>query len=84
MPFGEYWGVEMTAKPGCLLTASEMQGIVAAYVQDRSEQYSNECCCRVALEDVAAAIRNGEPHAAYAHGELDDLLKRRKYHVCKA
>lgn len=58
------------------IEASAERAVIIAYIRDRIEQYRNDSCCRVALEDIAGALRDGEHLAAHAHGELDDLLKR--------
>jgi hypothetical protein len=50
--------------------------ILWAYVIDRACQYANDSPCRAAIEDVACLLLKGEHIEAYAHGELDDLLKR--------
>lgn len=52
--------------------------IAAAFAQDRSEQYKNSSGCRVALEDLAAELADKEHVASYEHGELDDLMARKR------
>lgn len=32
--------------------------------------------CRVALENIASSLHEGEHTAAFDHGELDDLIAR--------
>lgn len=49
--------------------------VAAAYVTDRAQQYQTRSGCHDALMVVAEDIRNGEPQRAYAHCELDDLVR---------
>lgn len=51
------------------------RSIIVAYIRDRIEQYKPDACCRVALENIAGAIHEGEHIGSFTHGELDDLLE---------
>lgn len=61
---------------GCDPNELKAAQIIAAYLLDRADQYETESPCWIALGDAAANIMNGEATAAFAHGELDDLLER--------
>jgi hypothetical protein len=59
----------------CEKETEEVVGrVVVAYIRDRADQYRNDSGSKVALEELASAIRDGEHMAAFRHGELDDLL----------
>lgn len=49
--------------------------VIVAWIVDRSEQYRLDSGCRVALEDIAAGLRNCDHIAAWDHGEPDDLIR---------
>lgn len=51
--------------------------VLAAWLFDRAEQYENESATRAAFDDLIGAVEEGEYRAAFAHGELDDLLVKR-------
>ena len=53
-----------------------MKDVIAAYIFDRAHQYTPSSGYVTALCDLASDIRKGEAHAAFAHGELDDILAR--------
>ena len=58
-----------------LLTQRE-RDVIAAWIVDRAEQYSQGSASCAALYELVRPIREGEPEKAHAHGELDDILKR--------
>lgn len=53
--------------------------VIAAYIWDRAEQYSEESGMRSAFYYLAKNIREGESEMAFAHGELDDIMTRFGY-----
>ena len=59
-------------------TRREANSIAAAYILDRADQYRNDACCKVALENLLTPIATGEHFEAFLHGELDDLMARVK------
>jgi hypothetical protein len=50
--------------------------IAAAWTLDRADQYSNDSCCKVAVENLVGPLAKSEHIEAHRHGELDDLLPR--------
>lgn len=54
----------------------DLSAIAAAWVLDRADQYANDSCCKVAVENLVEPLAKGEHIEAYRHGELGDLLPR--------
>lgn len=78
---GVPWGDDPYHKIGNLKESrdavrEETMMAFAAWLRDRAEQYDNGDGIRAAFDVLIHDTRNGEPLAAYDHGELDDILKR--------
>jgi hypothetical protein len=57
-------------------TRAEACRIFRAWLFDRAEQYEDSSGIRSAFDELMQRVRDGEPFAAYDHGELDDILAR--------
>lgn len=52
----------------------DFRRILKAWLFDRAEQYKNSSGTRAAFDVLLDAVeRDGQPFAAYDHGELDDV-----------
>lgn len=60
-----------------VLEKSAPDAVVAAWLLDRAEQYGNDTCCRAVFDELMQGAAEGAHRAAFAHGELDDLMQSR-------
>lgn len=49
--------------------------VVAAWLLDRAEQYENDSAVRALFDELMLDAAKGAHRAAFAHGELDDLMQ---------
>ncbi len=53
--------------------------VAGAWALDRAHQYKPHSCCFEAVRQIAEGLEGGEHIKAAAHGELDDIIERRKH-----
>jgi hypothetical protein len=57
-------------------TERQAAAIFRAWLIDRSYRYELSSVAAIIMEQIAAAVDEGDPFEAYRAGELDDLLHK--------